>query len=213
MEQGGGYMFGQPLDSVPKHKDNNCPIYKSVVTLNYDRPIIVLLDSCVSFTKYYRSYAIFDTEGNIIKEDIASGDVILVINTTCTILASCKGIYFTDYGYYVKNTVSEELAKKFNKENIVQELGNDTNKVVSQNVVSSINTNVNKLLLNSAGFSIPTVQDFILDESKVTTDIGIQKEQGGLYWYGQKKDAVPGWTYDGFNVFSADITMNNASRP
>ena len=106
-----------------------------------------------------------------------------------------------------------EVNKKFNKESVVQEFGEADDKVVSQKVVSSISTTVNKLSLDSAGLSIPTFQDFIIDELKVNKSIGIQKEQGGFYWFGQSKDSVPGYKSEHVPVFSTNIIVVDNSRP
>lgn len=113
LSQCGLYTFGQGISDAPSYKDNSYPVYKAVITITTNnRPLLVLLSNCLLAASVYRSYAIFDTNGNIIKEEIVSGNKLLIIRESCTILASCGGIYRTDYLNYMNTGSLSEYLKK-----------------------------------------------------------------------------------------------------
>ena len=115
-EQGGLYKFRQNVNEEPAIKNNNIPVFKATITFkSSSTPLLVLLDSCKSAAIDYRSYAIYDTEGNIISEQIANGDIALVIKTSCSILASCNGIYSTNYNNYNKKSINSSINDLSNK--------------------------------------------------------------------------------------------------
>ena len=136
-EQGGFYTYGQGKDAAPSYKTDTENVFAADITFgNNSAPLLVLIKGCKSAAVQYRSYAIYDASGNIIKENTVSGNVYLIVSSPCTILATCKGIYKANYKYLQKDTIADTLDKKFNKDNISQELGESEDKVMSQKVVS-----------------------------------------------------------------------------
>ena len=112
MPNGGMYTLGQGIDEEPFFKSDADILIKATFILKeHRRPLLVLLEDALSAAFQYRSYAIFDKDNNIIKEEAVSGNVYLLIPYTCTIIASCTAIKSADYGYLQKKYVNTEIAR------------------------------------------------------------------------------------------------------
>ena len=216
MPQGGIYTFGQDIDEQPTYKSETAILTKAVFNLdNLDsRPLLVLLENTSNAAIGYRSYAIFDKDNNIVKEEITSGNEYLLIKNTCTIIASCSAIKSTDYGYLEKKYIYSEIerlnadiAKKFDKSSVVQESGDAKDKVMSQKAVSdlfNIDACVN-IIDNCQGIDISKLED--------ASSIVTKCEINGIYNFGQSIDEEPIYKTDSVKTYKLEITnLTNGSN-
>ena len=129
----GLYGFGQVLNDTPLHPTaGNTLKYVTKDFTTASRGFFIYLQGCSVANKDYRTYAIYDKNGKLIREGVSTTNVVLYIKEKSTILACCSNIYiaYTDVKF---DSVNEKILDLFNKDACVNVIDNcqgiDTSKL------------------------------------------------------------------------------------
>ena len=90
----GVYGFGQGLNDTPLHPTASFTKKFSKSIEGADSTGVYLyLKDCHVANKDYRTYAVYDKDGKLVREGVSTTNVVLYIERSFTVLAFCEGIY------------------------------------------------------------------------------------------------------------------------
>lgn len=91
----GYFKFGAAIDA--EVSNSNRAIFKATITLqNTDQPFWILIKGATAANIPFRSFAVYDADGNILREGNSNGDILLHIYCSVTIIATCEDILVAD---------------------------------------------------------------------------------------------------------------------
>ena len=120
----GLYGFGQGLNDTPLFTTNGNTLKYVTKAFSFsDRGLFIYLQGCSVANNDYRTYAVYDKDGKLIREGVSTTNVVLYIKEKSTILACCKNIYiaYTDIPF---DSVNEKVSDLFNNDACVNVIDN-----------------------------------------------------------------------------------------
>ena len=158
----GLYGFGQGLNDTPLHPTAGTTL--KYVTRDFavgNRGLFIYLQGCSVANKDYRTYAVYDKDGKLVREGVSTTNVVLYIKEKSTILASCKGIYIA---------------------------GSETQfDSVNEKILEIDGMNPNQL----SGINIDPQSTTLFDTTKMSNVTSNAESSAGLYGFGQGLNDTP----------------------
>ena len=189
----GLYGFGQGLNDTPLHPTASFT-KKFSKSVNNDG-VYLYLKGCRGANREYRTYAVYDKNGKLIKEGVSTTNVVLYIERSFTVLAFCDSIYYANLYVVKANSINEKIISVDEKTISVDEKARDLfNDDACVNVID-----------NCQGIDISKLGD----ASSVVTKCEIN----GIYVFGQAIDEEPAFKNDNHKTYKIEISkLNDSSR-
>ena len=94
-ENKGYFPFGSTIDA--EISNSHRAIFKATITLqDINQPLWILIKGATAANIPYRSFAVYDSNGGILREGNSNGDILLHIYCSVTIIATCEDILVAD---------------------------------------------------------------------------------------------------------------------
>ena len=183
----GLYGFGQGLNDTPLFTANGNTLKYVTKAFSFaDRGLFIYLQGCSVANKDYRTYAVYDKDGKLIREGVCTTNVVLYIKEKSTILACCNNIYIA-----YTNIPFDSVNEKFD----------------------SVNEKVNNLFRNDAFVKvIDNCQGIDISKLEDASSVVTKCEINGIYTFGQAIDVEPTFKSDKHKTYKLEIAeLNNSA--